>query len=56
MGAISTDKVVMLGIYTLEENGYKVCFAPPDKPRPTQFTSSAENGQIYQYWLRQRKQ
>ncbi len=37
MDAISTEKEVMLGIYALEENGYKVCFAPAGKPRPTEF-------------------
>ncbi len=35
MDAISTEKEVMLGIYVLQENGYKVCFAPAGKPRPT---------------------
>jgi uncharacterized protein (TIGR03067 family) len=40
MDAISTEKEVMLGIYALEENGYKVCFAPAGKPRPTEFTST----------------
>jgi uncharacterized protein (TIGR03067 family) len=56
MDAISTEKEVMLGIYALDENGYKVCFAPAGKPRPTEFTSTPANGQIYQYWLRQKKQ
>jgi uncharacterized protein (TIGR03067 family) len=40
MDAISTEKETMLGIYALEENGYKVCFAPAGKPRPTEFTSA----------------
>jgi uncharacterized protein (TIGR03067 family) len=56
MDAISTDKEVMLGIYAIDANGYRVCFAPPGKPRPTEFTSTSANGQIYQYWLRQKKQ
>jgi uncharacterized protein (TIGR03067 family) len=56
MDAISTDKEVMLGIYRLEENGYKVCFAPAGKPRPTEFTSKPENGYILQSWERQNKQ
>jgi len=56
MDAISTGNEVMLGIYAIDANGYKVCFAPPGKPRPTDFTSTAQNGQIYQYWLRQKKQ
>ena len=56
MDAISTEKEVMLGIYKVDPNGYRVCFAPPGKPRPTEFTSTPANGQIYQYWLRQKKQ
>ncbi|HEY4257843.1 MAG TPA: TIGR03067 domain-containing protein [Candidatus Udaeobacter sp.] len=56
MDAISTGKEVMLGIYALEENGYKVCFALPGKPRPTQFTSTPENGYILQSWERENKQ
>ncbi len=55
MDAISTDKEVMLGIYRLEENGYKVCFAPPGKPRPTEFVSTPGSGLILQSWERQNK-
>jgi uncharacterized protein (TIGR03067 family) len=55
MDAISTEKEVMLGIYRLEENGYKVCFAPAGKPRPTEFNSTPENGYILQSWQRQNK-
>src|SRR5437867_13286935 len=56
MDAISTEKEVMLGIYALEENGYKVCFAPAGKPRPTEFSSTPGSGQILQSWQRQNKQ
>jgi uncharacterized protein (TIGR03067 family) len=55
MDAISTEKEVMLGIYALEENGYKVCFAPAGKPRPTEFTSTPGSGYILQSWERQTK-
>src|SRR5438046_8436784 len=37
MDAISAEKEVMLGIYALEEGGYKVCFAQPGKPTSHQF-------------------
>ncbi len=37
MDAISTEKEVMLGIYALDEGGYKVCFAQPGKPTSHQF-------------------
>src|SRR6266487_5656070 len=56
MDAISTEKEVMLGIYALQENGYKVCFAPAGKPRPTEFTSTPGSGYILQSWERQNKQ
>jgi uncharacterized protein (TIGR03067 family) len=52
MDAISTEKEVMLGIYRLEENGYKVCFAPAGKPRPTEMTSTPGSGYILQSWQR----
>ena len=55
MDAISTEKEVMLGIYALEETGYKVCFAPAGKPRPTEFTSTPGSGQILQVWQRQNR-
>lgn len=54
MDAISTEKEVMLGIYVLQENGYKVCFAPAGKPRPTEFSSTAGSGYILQSWERQK--
>ena len=56
MDAISTDKEVMLGIYTLQENGYKVCFAPAGKPRPAEFTSTPGSGYILQSWERQKNE
>jgi uncharacterized protein (TIGR03067 family) len=56
MDAISTEKEVMLGIYALNEGGYKVCFAPVGKPRPTNMTSTPGSGYIVQAWSRQRTQ
>jgi uncharacterized protein (TIGR03067 family) len=53
---ISTEKEVMLGIYRMEENGYKVCFAPAGKPRPTAMGSSPGSGYILQSWQRRNKQ
>jgi uncharacterized protein (TIGR03067 family) len=53
MDAISTEKETMLGIYVLEENGYKVCFAPAGKPRPTELSSAPGSGYILQSWRRQ---
>jgi len=45
----------MLGIYELEPDSYKVCFAPAGKPRPTEFASTPGSGQILQLWKRQKK-
>lgn len=55
MDSISTDKIIMLGIYKLDDNGYKVCFAPAGKPRPTEFSSTPGNGYILQSWERRNK-
>ncbi|MGE5213549.1 MAG: TIGR03067 domain-containing protein [Nitrospirota bacterium] len=54
--AISTQKEVMLGIYVLQQYGYKVCFAPAGKPRPTDFSSAPGSGYILQSWERKKKQ
>jgi uncharacterized protein (TIGR03067 family) len=56
MDAISTEKEVMLGIYALDEGGYKVCFAPAGKPRPTELSSVPGSGYILQSWRRQNTQ
>lgn len=40
MDAISTNKEVMLGIYELNGDSYKVCFAPVGKPRPSELASN----------------
>src|SRR5262245_33531039 len=51
----STEKEVSLGIYELEPDSYKVCFAPAGKPRPTNFSSEPGSGDILQVWERQKK-
>jgi uncharacterized protein (TIGR03067 family) len=55
MDTISTEKEVMLGIYKFDDNGYKVCFAPAGKPRPTEFSSTPGSDYILQSWERQNK-
>jgi len=32
------------GIYTLDSDTFKVCFAPPGKDRPTEFSTKAGTG------------
>src|SRR5437773_8569560 len=55
MDAISTEKEVMSGIYELNGDNYKVCFAPVGKPRPDELTSKPGSGYILQVWQRQKQ-
>ena len=52
--AISTEKVALLGIYAMDEGGYKVSFAPEGKPRPTALGSAPGSGYILQVWAREK--
>jgi uncharacterized protein (TIGR03067 family) len=45
----------MLGIYELDGDNYKVCFAPPGKERPTKFFSKAGTGHVLSVWKRANK-
>jgi uncharacterized protein (TIGR03067 family) len=56
MDATSTEKEVMLGIYELDGDRYKVCFAPTGKPRPSEFASKPGSGNLLQVWKRKKKQ
>jgi uncharacterized protein (TIGR03067 family) len=53
--ATSPEKEVMLGIYAIDEGGYKICFAPAGKPRPTALGSAPGSGYILQAWSREKK-
>src|SRR5690349_9717723 len=52
--ATSDEQAVSLGIYELEADHYKVCFAPAGNPRPAKFGSDSGSGQILQVWQRQK--
>jgi uncharacterized protein (TIGR03067 family) len=54
MDVTSTEKEVRLGIYALDEGGYKVSFAPAGQPRPTALGSAPGSGYILQVWARQK--
>jgi len=56
MDTTSTEKEVMLGIYELDGDRYKVCFAPTGKPRPSEFASKPGSGNLLQVWKRKKKQ
>jgi uncharacterized protein (TIGR03067 family) len=43
------------GIYKLHGDTYEVCFAPPGKDRPTEFSSKAGSGHLLQVWKREKK-
>jgi hypothetical protein len=55
MDTVSTEREVMLGIYELERDSYKVCFAPVGKLRPSEFTSKSGTGNILQVWERRKE-
>jgi uncharacterized protein (TIGR03067 family) len=42
------------GIYKLEDDVFTVCFAPPDEPRPTDFTAKDHPGRLMHVWKRAR--
>lgn len=44
-----------LGIYEIAGDDYKVCFAPPGKERPKEFSSKPGSGHIFQVWKREKK-
>ena len=56
MDATSTEKEVMLGIYELDGDRYKVCFAATGNPRPSEFASKPGSGNLLQVWKRKKKQ
>jgi uncharacterized protein (TIGR03067 family) len=43
------------GIYEIAGNQLKLCYGPTDKPRPTEFKSTAGNGYMLETWARQVK-
>src|SRR5262245_34096818 len=55
MDTVSTEKEVMHGIYELEGDNYKVCFAPVSKPGPSEFASESGSGNILQIWEREKE-
>ncbi len=56
MDATSNREKVMLGIYKLDGDRYKVCFAPTGKPRPSEFASKPGSGNLLQVWKRKKEQ
>ncbi|HMC89453.1 MAG TPA: TIGR03067 domain-containing protein [Gemmataceae bacterium] len=48
-------KLTLLGIYELDGDTLKICFAPPGKPRPTNFTSKKGSEHRLSVWEREKK-
>ena len=44
-----------LGIYDLEGDTFKVCFAEPGKDRPKEFSTKSGTGHIIHVWKREKK-
>jgi uncharacterized protein (TIGR03067 family) len=44
-----------LGIYKLDGDQFTVCFAPPDKDRPKEFTTKSGTGVLLHVWKRQKE-
>lgn len=44
-----------LGIYKVSGNEFTVCFAPPDKDRPKEFTTKSGTALFVHVWKRQKK-
>jgi uncharacterized protein (TIGR03067 family) len=50
----STDQgKILLGIYELRGDEFRVCFAAPGKDRPTEFSTKTGTGHILHVWKRQ---
>jgi len=47
--------LTLLGIYELDQDTLKLCFAPPGKPRPTDFTSKKGTQHRLSAWEREKK-
>lgn len=44
-----------LGIFEVKGGEMKVCFAPPGKDRPTEFTTKSGTGTIFHVWKREKE-
>jgi uncharacterized protein (TIGR03067 family) len=45
----------LLGIYLIDGDTIKTCYAPPGKDRPTEFSSKKGSGHTLMVWERERK-
>jgi uncharacterized protein (TIGR03067 family) len=52
---LAEGKQMALGIYELSGDTYKLCYAPPGKERPTEFSGKAGTGWTLSVWQREKK-
>ena len=45
----------MFGIYKLEKGEFTVCFAPPGKERPKEFTTKSGSGEFLHVWKQKKE-
>jgi uncharacterized protein (TIGR03067 family) len=46
----------VLGIYKLEKGEFTVCFAPPGKDRPKEFSTKSGTGELLHVWKKKDKE
>jgi uncharacterized protein (TIGR03067 family) len=42
------------GIYELTDEAFRICIAPPDKDRPTEFTTKSGTGMLMHEWKKEK--
>ena len=53
--ALEDGKQTALGIYELSGDNYKLCYAPPGKGRPKEFSGKEGTGYTLSVWQREKK-
>ncbi|HMF15459.1 MAG TPA: TIGR03067 domain-containing protein [Gemmataceae bacterium] len=43
------------GIYELTDEAFRICIAPPEKDRPTEFTTKSGTGMLLHEWKKQKE-
>jgi hypothetical protein len=52
---LAEGKKTALGIYELSGDTYKLCYAPPGKDRPKEFSAKEGTGYTLSVWQRKKK-
>jgi uncharacterized protein (TIGR03067 family) len=54
--ATDSERKTILGIYKFEKDQFTVCFAPPGKERPKEFSLKAGTGDFIHVWRKKAKE